>query len=274
MKITKVLVGMVVMAMLTLSACKKDKDKDDDDDNNPAGTFKVEMTDAPGDYSALNVEITKVEVYKENSGWINLNGNTQNINVLSLTNGTETTIASSTSLESGTYSKVRLTFGTNGTINLHGQGSAFTLGFNSEDDKQVEVQIDENFNSSSSTTVLLDFDVARSVSVVNDDYLLDPVITEIDDENTGVKGRLEGSVYANIRIRKNLSLSDAQSTYTDNAGNFLVRGIEDGTYSLIIQPRQQDVDNNKADEEITISNVTIVQGEIKDLGTIDVTVDE
>lgn len=37
------------------------------------GCFTVSLTDSPGNYSGLTVEILKVEAYLENRGWVVLN---------------------------------------------------------------------------------------------------------------------------------------------------------------------------------------------------------
>ena len=81
---------------------------------NNTGTLKVKMTDAPGNFDALRVEIERVEVYSETSGWVALNTQSQMISVLDLTNGTTAALntAAGTEVEAGTYKMVKLVMGT------------------------------------------------------------------------------------------------------------------------------------------------------------------
>src|SRR5688572_2686282 len=72
--------------------------------------FKVKMTDSPGNYAALNLQIIGVDAYLQNSGWVNLSSETQLVNVLSLTNGLETELAYNAKMDAGVYTKIRIRF--------------------------------------------------------------------------------------------------------------------------------------------------------------------
>src|SRR5687768_6109274 len=116
MKMIKIL-SVAALAAFVFTAC--DKDDDDNNGNNGNATaFKVRMTDATGNYSAMSVDITKVEAYIDGTGWVTLNSNTQNTDVLTLTNGAEIVLANDVSAQTGHYSRIRLTVGENNTITV------------------------------------------------------------------------------------------------------------------------------------------------------------
>lgn len=87
MKTIKLPLLALITSALMFTACKKEEFPTSSLSNEKKGSFTVKMTDAPGDYEALQIEIVKIEAYLENTGWITLQNSSQFINVLSLTNG-------------------------------------------------------------------------------------------------------------------------------------------------------------------------------------------
>ena len=71
------LISMVMASLLfVFTSCQKDDAYPSSNSNSSStesGTFKVKMTDAPGNYAALDVQITGIDAYLENDGWVSLN---------------------------------------------------------------------------------------------------------------------------------------------------------------------------------------------------------
>lgn len=262
-------------AILLLPSCVKDDAENGGFDNPPAShALRVKMTDGPGNFKAVNMEITKVEAFIEDpeegqDRWLTLNATSRSVNIIELNNGKEMILAEDNAPEKGRYSKLRITFGAQNQLQLAG-GSAndwLNIGFSSESAHEVVIDIeDEQVDGSSNHDILLDFNVALSVHQNGTTYWIDPVITEIEDEMTGARGRIDGSIYASVLFE---SQSESQGavyhTYTSPEGDFLVRGMLDGTYDLVIEG--QDEDDHQINE-MTIHNVIIVRGEIKNMGNI------
>ncbi len=232
--------------------------------------FKVRMTDSPGDYTALDVEIASVAVFHQDSGWITLNNDAQFVSVLDLTNGKETQIAFQSEAKAGLYTKLKLTFGSSNSLSVNtsvsaggsGGTASFDLAFDSPE-REVVITIDEEVTASSGADILLDFNVMQSIEQQADEYILDPMITVIEDESTGVQGELEGSVTGAIQMSDGFHQFSA---FTNAQGQFLIRGMEDGVYSMVIMPAQAEA--NGLQEEYTITGVVVAQGKITQMGEI------
>lgn len=247
---------MMVLAVGTVLASGFTSCKKDDDNDAKANSFKVRMTDGPGDYAQLNVQVTSVDVYSSSQGWVNLSSQTQSINVLSLTNGAEMQLANSTNVSAGTYTKLRITFGSQASLMLVGGGSSVSLNWTGNT-QQVEVTIDEQVSSSAGASLLVDFNVAESISEVGGIFNLSPVITAINDENTGVKGQVQGASSVMVKLEGNRTYT----TYVNSQGNFLIRGMEPGTYTAYFT----------ASGSITaheVDNVIVTQDQVTGMGTI------
>lgn len=263
---TFLLIG--ALALLGLSSCKKDDPQPGTGSTNTAsperGSFKVRLTDSPGNFSGLFVEMTRVDAYIENRGWVNISNESRVISVLDLTNGAETTLAYQSKAEAGVYTKLKLTFGNENTLVLNGAAGSSTiaLNFSSEGSREVIVEIDEEVSSETSADVLLDFNVAESIALLGSSYLMNPDITDIHDESTGISGDVQGSAQASITLHNG---QHSYHTFVSASGEFLIHGVEDGTYQLSIEGMVQ---GNAILQHHNIDNVTIVQGQIKNMGSI------
>ena len=244
---------LALMVALTFTSCEKE-------DMEAYGEFEVYMTDSPGAYESLEVEIEKIEAYHESDGWITLNEDVQVLDILTLTNGREEKVAKNERTRSGNYSKVRITFGANNNLSVDvlGISTDFALGV----DSQVEIEIETMIEEGQSSRLLLDFHVGESVQgSANSSFTLTPVITVITDENTGVQGSVQDSQRVYLQFSGNGENFDG---YSDNQGNFMIHGMAAGTYSLTIQP--EDTENYPS--EVYIENVTVMDGVITNTGTI------
>lgn len=271
MNVLKKVLPISMALGLIFTACEKDENSNSVSSSTQASSFKVKMTDAPGDYAALNVEITGVEVYRENEGWISLSNEAQYINVIDLTNGAETTLAFQGNVEAGTYTKLKLSFGDQNTLQVNSDVSlagltlqamsTTTLDWNGP--KEVEIVIEEQVDAFSEGEVLLDFQVAQSIKEGTQSFVIDPMITVIEDANTGVQGEVEGSADAVVLLSNG---EDTLSTYLNAEGQFLLRGVESGMYDLIIQTAKDSLINSL--NRTKIEQVVVSEGQISQVGTI------
>src|SRR5687768_15056734 len=88
---------LLAAGTLFFSACGKD---DDNTGTTTGDNFQVRLTDAPGDYKAVHLDIEGVKVHMDDnagdnaSGWQDLKVTKRRYNLLDLTNGRDTALAS------------------------------------------------------------------------------------------------------------------------------------------------------------------------------------
>ncbi len=146
------------------------------------GNLQVKISDSKTNSFGIVIEITKVEVYSEKTGWIALNDYQQSIASAGFTKGNESLLANA-EIPAAAYSKLRLTFGTTNSIyTVNGSESRTNrLSFANNTDRFVEIGINQDIRPGKNNTVMIDFDTSTSVSVSNDAYFIQPVMEEIQE---------------------------------------------------------------------------------------------
>lgn len=238
--------------------------KDDDNDSNK-GTSRVNvrMTDGPGNYEEVNVDIQGVQYHIEdgnqNSGWVSISTITGIYNLLDFTNGVDTLLASQ-DIPSGKISQVRLILGSNNTVKVDGQ--TYPLDVPSGSTSGLKVQVKETLVAGITYTFLLDFDVAKSIKQTGaGQYKLHPVIRLI---TTAVSGSIKGMIQPVAANPKILAIqgTDTAGAFADSAGNFLIQGLDGGSYNVLF-------DSDSGYVDTTYTNVSVVNGQVTNMGTID-----
>ena len=247
----KRIAGFLLLSIFWL-ACTED---------NQTAKLEVRLTDAPGDYEEVNIDIQSVEINNSdgNSGWTTLDVESGVYNILELTNGIDTLLAS-TELPAGRISQIRLILGDNNSVKVNGVTKP--LSTPSAQQSGLKLNLQAELSEGITYTITLDFDAARSiVKRGNGSYSLKPVIRALEKATSGsIKGTvtpLEASpaVFA-------ISGTDTVATaYTDEAGKFMLRSIPAGTYTVSFDPKTGYVPQQK-------ESVTVTLGTITDLGTV------
>src|SRR6478735_1059200 len=95
--------------------------------NERTSHLEVRLTDAPGDYEEVNIDIQDVQVNtgSDEGGWKSLEINKGVYDILKLTNGLDTLLGK-IELPVGRVSQIRLILGTNNTLKIDGQIIALT----------------------------------------------------------------------------------------------------------------------------------------------------
>lgn len=238
------------------------------DTDSGVGSMTVEMTDAPIDSAdAVNVFIERVEVNREGSseGWVTLNEPQQEYDLLELTNGATTVIGSS-ELEAGTYEQIRLVVSQN-EHSVEVDGNSHEMFVPSGAQTGIKLNINAEIEEDIEYVLLLDFDASRSVVKAgqNDQrpYILQPVINA---KEKAITGNIEGTANPSDAEPVVYAIADSDtlaSTVADTDGYFKLIGLEEDTYDVSINPR-----NDEYSEE-TVSDVDVTVGETNDIGTVD-----
>lgn len=257
-------------AVLGLAGCSKDSTDD------AAGTSKLEvrLTDAPGDYKAVNLDVQQVQVHVSDDdnadGWQNLGLIRPGIyNVMDYTNG-NSALLTSADFPAGKISQIRLVLGNNNTLTLHDgtvNGRVVALNTPSAQQSGLKLKIDAVLVRNVTYQLVLDFDVAKSiVARGNGAYNLKPVIRTV---TTAVAGGIRGVAAPAaarplvLAIRTSVAPNDTLSTTADAAGGFLLRGVPAGTYRVELQTASPYRSASRP-------GVVVTNDQITDLGTVSV----
>jgi len=234
----------VAVASFFLGACNDEKN----------ARIEVRLTDAPGDYEEVNIDIQGVEVHTDGGGWLDLNVNSGVYSLLELTNGLDTLLGT-LELPPGRISQIRLVLGDNNTIQVDGE--TFDLSTPSAQQSGLKLNLHANLQEGITYRVLLDFDVARSiVNTGNGSYSLKPVIRAISEATSGA---IKGSVSvaeSSPAVYAIMSPDTLGTTFADSTGAFLIKGLPAGTYTVSFGPASGYVIADQTGVIVTIGNVT------------------
>lgn len=234
-------------------------------DENNSNTAKVEvwLTDAPGDFQEVNVDIQSIEINAGNTdgGWKTLNVKKGVYNLLKLTNGLDTLLGE-TEIPTGTISQIRLILGDNNSVKLG--NDVHIMSTSSAQQSGLKLQVHETLTDGITYKILLDFDVARSiVRTGNGGYKLKPVIRTIAQAQTGAIKGVVNPKEANPAVLAIQGQDTVATSFCDSTGHFLIRGLAAGTYKVEFVP-------SSSFKTIEKTDVGVQVGVVSDMGTVSI----
>jgi hypothetical protein len=241
----------------------------DNDDNENTSRVNVKMTDAPGDYDAVNVEVLDVMIKSDESadenGWVSIGTAVPTIyNLLDLTGGVNAVLADNAIVPSGKLGQIRLVLGDDNTV-VKG-GVSFPLHTPSAQQSGLKLQVNQTLEPGFTYDFLLDFDVDKSIVVqagASGNFNLNPVIRVSSVVNSGSISGMVTTTPAGVQVLASVMVDNvAVSAYTDAEGKFRINGIPAGTYSVTLTP-----DPTSGLAPIIVDNVIVVNGQVTDIGT-------
>lgn len=232
------------------------------------GTMQVVLTDAPGNYESVYVDIQEVRVHVSSDaedgedGWRTINDQPVQVDLLELTNG-NTEILGEAELEPGTYSQMRFILGDQNELVIDGETHALTTP--SGQQSGLKLQIDAEIESGSTYTLLLDFDASRSIveAGASGQYLLKPVIRTV---NLAEAGAISGSIEQADALPWVYAIAGEDTlagTRAAEDGDFLMIGLPSDTYQVSVVPSEEEYST------YIRSNVEVSAPDTTDIGTID-----
>jgi hypothetical protein len=223
-----ILIMTIVAFAITLNSCSNDSS------NSGSYTYKVRMTDDPGPFTEVNVDIQAVEVKGSNGSTVILNTNAGIYNLLDYANGTDTLIATST-LTSSRVNQIRLILGPNNTVVV--DGVTYPLSTPSAEQSGLKLLVNQDLEADIDNMILIDFDANASIiQTGNGTYKLKPVLRPV---LTAISGNITGSITPIGAIASVTATSELGLVYTstvDVNGDFQISGLPPGTYSVTITP--------------------------------------
>jgi hypothetical protein len=249
-----------VLPLVALAGCSNSP-------SGPAmGTMRVQLTDAPGEYDAVNLVITQVAVHVEGtdpdttSGWEILDSDVQTYDLLTLQNGVFTTIGMA-KIPAGHYTQIRLKLGAGSNVVVGGVTYPLTV----PSGLQTGLKLIGSFDvpADGLVDVALDFDAARSIHQTGSGtYLLKPTVKVVPFSSAGaISGTVlpagtETAIYAIV------APDTLGSAAAGADGSFTVGTLPVGVYSVAFHPATGYRDTTLAGVAVTAGHTTSV-GEVQ-----------
>jgi hypothetical protein len=244
-------VALIGMLSLVFASCSNDGN----------ARLEVRMTDAPGDFEEVNIDIQEVQVNTgdENSGWQSLTIDPGVYNILELTNGVDTLLGAIT-LPAGRVQQIRLVLGNDNSVVVDGQ--TYPLSTPSAQQSGLKLNINVTLVEGVTYTMLLDFDAAASiVEQGNGSYSLKPVIRVISEATSGSIIGTVTPLDATPAVFVIAGTDTVGSAFTNELGKFMVQGLDAGTYTVSLVPSAGYITIDKTSVVVTVGAAT-------NLGTI------
>ncbi len=248
---------IVLAGACGLLACNSESDN--------TAFLEVRLTDAPGDFEEVNIDIQDVEVNatdESNSGWTSISTNKGVFDVLKLTGGIDALLGTA-ELPSGRISQLRLKLGNSNSIRMNGDIRDLNTPSSQQSGLKLNVHVD--LEPGVVYTIMLDFDAARSiVATGNGQFNLKPVIRTIVEATSGaIKGKIN-PVESTPAIFAISGLDTLATAFANQqTGEFLLRGIEPGSYKVTFEPAD-------GFTPVVKENVSVLLGVVTDMGEISI----
>ncbi|HJS00661.1 MAG TPA: DUF4382 domain-containing protein, partial [Flavobacterium sp.] len=185
------LLSLMVFIGLSLVGCDSN-----DGDSDQTSRMTVRMTDAPGDYDAVYVDVEDVMIKTStdsgDEGWESIGNITPGIyNLLDLTGGVNIILADN-EVPSGHIGQIRLVLGDDNTVVK--DGVTYPLKTPSAQQSGLKLKVNQTLEGGVTYDFLLDFDVEHSIVVQSGgsgNYNLHPVVRV---STMATSGAIKGTV--------------------------------------------------------------------------------
>jgi hypothetical protein len=201
--------------------------------------FQVFLTDDPGDYEAVYIDIQDVQLNftgNGDNGWQSLQGVNKGVyDLLTLADNRDTLLADA-DIPSGRVYQLRLILGTENFVKVNGT----MIKLNSPADQQagLKLKVQQYISGGMLFKVILDFDALKSIVFVDSsNYNLKPAIRTVFEF---VGGSISGYVRPKdfrTSVYAIQGIDTVASTITGQEGGYTIKGIAEGYYSLFFNPQ-------------------------------------
>lgn len=263
-RMNALLLGVAVAGALPFISCNKANSNSSNQTGN--SQFQVMLTDGPGNYDAVYIDIQKVEVNFSSDTGTSMGWQTVTLlrpgvyNLLKFRNGLDTVLAAGT-FPAGTIQQIRLVLGDSNWVVLNGQ--SFPLKTPSAQQSGLKLNIDATLTPQIVYRLWLDFDANRSIVDAGNSgkFILKPVIRAFA---AAVGGSIKGivlppaakpEVFAVQGTDTLLALPDTTTGY------YFLGGVAAGSWGLRIHA----LDTLYRDTAFTVQVAT---GAVTDAGTV------
>ena len=169
------MVSIIFVSSMTFISCSKDKNEE----ANGSSTLNVRLTDAPGAFDEVNIDVREVKVkFSDDStsadGWVTLTTFPGIYNLLALQNGVDTLLATGV-FPTQVVKEIRFVLGPDNTV-TDTLGVVYPLTVPSGSESGLKLKINKALDETLET-IIIDFDAALSIHQTGaGNYMLKPVL--------------------------------------------------------------------------------------------------
>ena len=234
---TRLIISSLILSLVSLTVLNSCKKNSTNDGN---ARLQVFLTDDPGDYEAVYIDVKDVQINvtgDADNGWQSLQGvNADVYDLLRLVND-EDTILADAEIATGKLHQIRLVLGTENYVKVQGTTDLLKLETPSAQQSGLKLNVQYDVTNERLYTILLDFDVARSiVKTGNDKYILKPTIRAILN---AVGGTIKGVVMPKdfqTAVYAIQGVDTIATTSTGITGGYIIKGLPAGSYKVFYHP--------------------------------------
>jgi hypothetical protein len=232
MKAYKILISLFFIIPFLLTSCNEM----DNINNSDVSSIQFLLTDAPGNFQEVNIDIQAVEVII-NDSIIELETNQGIYNLLEFVNGKDTILVTD-EIPSGMLSQIRLILGENNSVMV--DSVVYDIKTPSAQESGLKLNVHQDVSPGIAYTYIIDFDAAKSIVKTgkgNSKYILKPVIKVFTEAITGSIAGVVQPPEARPTILAIGPSDDTTNAFTDTiSGQFMFRGLSAGYYDLEFHP--------------------------------------
>ena len=245
-----------IIAITFFQACTSE-----DSDADPRLVLK--LIDSAGDYEEVNIHVVGAEVNVDGE-WQSLSVEENVYDLCKLVNGTSEVIADE-DIPTGEIQELRLILGEDNTLKLKDVTEPVKLSTPSGQTSGYKIKIQETLTTGITYTLIVDFDAARSVVKAGNSgkYNLKPVVRAFPEAQDGAISGTIDPLASNPAIYAIIAEDTITSTFPDEDGFFMLRGLDQPSYTVGFEPAE-------GFDEKVLDEVPVTIGEINDLGTIEI----
>ncbi len=251
----KKLYVVALFFVIAVMGCRKDNNEF----GNGTSQVTFKLTDAPGPYDEVNVDITGLQVII-NDSIVDLEVEKGIYNLLDFVNGKDTLLVRD-EVPAGKLSQVRLILGPENSIKIG--DDTYELKTPSAQQSGLKLNVHADFLQGVAYEYTIDFDAARSIVVTgNGKYILKPVLRVFTNS---VSGAIKGVVRPVESKPVIHAINESKDTTTVSAdpstGNFMFTGLNAGTYKVSFLPGDPFADS-------LLTGIQVKNGSVTKLDTL------
>ncbi len=281
MKKNVLMMVMAAIISLGLQSCTENKELEGN-----TARVQLKLIDFPGEYMEVNIEIIDIQYNVSDEGWTSFapmdGGYPINVDLTELIAGNSLLLADEI-VPSGLLKQIRLVLSDNNSLLIEGENEGESISTHldtpSAQQSGLKLNLDTELEPGFSYSFILDWDVQKSVLKAGNSgkYNLKPVIRVNAEVNSGsvsgtvIADDLDDDLEEAVPLKgAKISVfttddSEVATTFTDETGNFIIQGLDEGDYKI----RIEHINYIEFQSEGLIK---VLPGEITSLGTIELQV--